>query len=90
MRICRASLHTRVQTYLQGSGGLYHTQDSRNPGGVARALAYAGTGSNSGQWWLCWEDGDDQDFDDSVVFMEWYAPTPVSKTTWGALKKRFR
>ncbi len=76
--------------YLQGPNGLFYTQDSRNPGSAAHALTYAGTGINNGQWWLCWEDGTDQDFDDSVLFLESIAPTPVSKTTWGAVKRRFR
>ena len=81
--------------YLQGPGGTFYAQDSRNAGGVAQALAYAGTGNNNGQWWLCWEDlqvggGADNDYDDAVLFLESIAPTPVSKTTWGALKVRFR
>jgi hypothetical protein len=76
--------------YLQGPGGLFYTQDARNPGGAAHALTYAGTGVNSGQWWLCWEEATDQDFDDAVLFLESIAPTPVSKTTWGAVKRRFR
>jgi hypothetical protein len=79
--------------YLQGaSGGVYYTQDARNPGGLAQALTYAGTGNNAGQWWLCWDDAasSDRDFDDAVLFLESIAPTPVGKTTWGALKRRFR
>jgi len=77
--------------YLQGAaGGVFYTQDARNPGAAPHALTYAGTGINSGQWWLCWEDGTDQDFDDAVLFLESIAPTPVGKTTWGALKRRFR
>jgi hypothetical protein len=81
--------------YLQGPSGLFFTQDSRNPGGNAQALTYAGTGINSGNWWLCWEDTDrsagaDDDFEDAVLFLESVNPTPVSKTTWGNLKARFR
>jgi hypothetical protein len=81
--------------YLQGPGGTFYAQDSRNAGSVAQALAYAGTGNNTGQWWLAWEDlqiggGADNDYDDAVLFLESIAPTPVSKTTWGALKVRFR
>ena len=80
--------------YLSGPGGLFYTQDARN-GGVAQALAYAGTGNNAGQWWLCWEDlpiggGSDQDYDDAVLFLESVNPTPVMSTSWGQLKKRFR
>ena len=79
--------------YLQRQPLVLYTQDSRNPGG-AQALTYAGTGANSGQWWLCWEDDDraagaDDDFDDGVLFLESVNPTPVNKTTWGELKSRF-
>lgn len=82
--------------YLQGPGGTFYSQDARNPGGLAQALTYAGTGINSGNWWLCWEDltrsggGADDDFEDAVLFLESVNPTPVAKTTWGSLKARFR
>lgn len=80
--------------YLQGPGGTFYTQDARNPAGAAQALTYAGTGINSGSWWLCFEDvplaGSDQDYDDAVLFLESVNPTPVSKTTWGSVKARFR
>ena len=78
------------------SGGLtFYSQDARNPGGLAQVLTYAGTGSNSGSWWLCFEDldpaqGSDRDFDDAVLFAESINPTPVSKTSWGDLKARFK
>jgi len=82
--------------YLQQnpSGLVLYTQDSRNAGSVAQALTFAGTGINSGSWWLCWEDttpqqGSDQDFDDAVLFLESLNPVPVSHTSWGDLKKRF-
>ena len=81
--------------YLQGPGGTFYTQDARNPGGTPQAVTFAGTGNNSGQWWPCFEDltesnGKDNDFEDAVLFLESIAPTPVSHTTWGALKVRFR
>jgi hypothetical protein len=81
--------------YLDGPGGLFYTQDARNPGGTVQALTYAGTGNNSGQWWLCFEDltesnGKDNDFEDAILFLESVNPTPVTRTTWGAVKKRFR
>lgn len=82
--------------YLQGTGGLFFTQDVRNPCGAAQALTYAGTGLNSGSWWLCFEDTQrgcggpsDGDFDDAVLFLESVNPTPVSHTSWGQLKSRF-
>jgi hypothetical protein len=81
--------------YLSGPGGTFYTQDARNTGSSVQALAYKGTGVNSGQWWLCWEDlqvggGADQDYDDAVLFLESIAPTPVNATSWGQLKARFR
>jgi len=80
---------------LSGPNGTFYTQDARNPGGTAQALAYRGTGANLGTWWLCWEEssvatGSDQDFDDLVLLMESVNPTPVSNTSWGQLKARFR
>ena len=78
--------------YLSGPGGLFYTQDARNPGGNPQALTYAGTGLNSGSWWLAWEDtpfAANSDFCDALLFLESVNPTPVSKTTWGSLKARF-
>jgi hypothetical protein len=80
---------------LTGAIGTVFTQDFRNPGGAVHALTYPGTGQNAGTWWLCWEEGNaagpsDQDFDDEVLLMESVNPTPVSKTSWGQLKSRFR
>ena len=80
--------------YLQRTPGpTFYTQDARNPGGNPQALTYAGTGINSGSWWLAWEDeafgpGND-DFCDAVLFLESVNPVPVTKTTWGSLKARF-
>jgi hypothetical protein len=81
--------------YLSTANGTVFTQDARNPGGLARAITFAGTGANTGTWWLCWDEPaqgfpGDQDFDDLVVMLESVNPTPVSKTNWGTLKARFR
>lgn len=81
--------------YLTIPAGTVFTQDYRNPGGLARALTFQGTGANAGTWWLCWDEPlagapGDQDYDDLVVLMESVNPTPVSGTTWGQLKARFR
>ena len=96
---------TNFGFYLSVPAGTVFTQDGRNPGGQARALAFRGTGANLGTWWLCWDEpqpaapadgpsglpvGGDQDFDDLVVMLESVNPTPVSKTSWGSLKARFR
>lgn len=81
--------------YIQGPGGTFYTQDARNPGGKAQALAFKGTGGNAGTWFLCFEDAavsgsSDQDYDDAVILMESVNTTPVQKTTWGQLKSRMR
>ena len=82
--------------YLQQNPGLvFYSQDARNPGGLAQMLTYAGTGINTGSWWICFEDrtqsqGADYNFDDAVLFAESINPTPVNKTTWGDLKARFK
>jgi hypothetical protein len=79
--------------YLQGPGGTFYTQDARNGGGDPQAVTFAGTGINTGSWWLAFEDtpyaGSDHDFNDAVLFLESINPTPVNKTTWGSLKARF-
>lgn len=83
--------------YLQGPGGTFYSQDARNPGARVQALTFAGTGINTGSWWLCIEDlamasGSDGDYDDAILFVESVNPTvvPVNTTTWGTLKNRFR
>lgn len=80
---------------IQGPNGTFYTQDARNPGGNAQALTFPGTGANAGTWWLCFEEssiaaGSDRDFDDCVMLMESVNPTPVSSTSWGQVKRRFR
>lgn len=85
---------TNFGFYLSGPGGTFYTQDFRNGGGDPQALVYAGTGVNSGQWWLAIEDlpydTSDKDFNDAVLFLESVAPTPAHGTSWGAIKARFR
>lgn len=86
---------TKFGYYIKNPGGTFYSHDGFNTDGRAHALAYAGTGENTGSWWLCWEDAAiasyaAADFDDAVVFMESLNPTPVNKTSWGSLKQRFR
>ena len=77
-------------------GGIGYSQDARNAGDSARMLVFKGTGDNAGNWWMCFEDNnpddpdDDRDFDDAVLFVESINPTPVARTSWSALKSRFR
>ena len=86
---------TNFGFYLATNNGTVFTQDARNPGGFARAITFRGTGANAGTWWLCWDEPlagapGDEDFDDLVVMLESVNPTPVSSTSWGQLKARFR
>jgi hypothetical protein len=80
--------------YLQGPDGTFYSQDARN-GGNAQAVTYAGTGTSTGQWWLCWEDesvaaGSDRDFEDMIIFLESVSkPVPTKGVTWGDLKSRY-
>jgi hypothetical protein len=80
--------------YLNGPGGLFYTQDGRNPGGLPQALTFAGTNVNVGSWWLAFEDKPfgpgAADLDAAVLFLESVNPTPVHTTSWGELKARFR
>lgn len=80
------------------TGEIGYSEDALNTGGLARMLAFKGTGRNEGNWWLCFEDNhpetlpEERDFDDAIVFIESINPNPtaVSRTSWGALKSRFR
>ena len=86
---------TNLGFYLQGSNGTFDSQDARNPDHAAHMLTYNGSGSHSGGLWLCWEDrtaalGGDFNFSDAVYVIDSFFVVPVSHTTWGTLKARFR
>ena len=81
--------------YLQGPGGTFYSQDSRNPGGLAQMLTFAGTGQNFGDWWECIEDltaagGADYDFDDAILLLQSVGPTPTANRSWGAIKSLYK
>jgi hypothetical protein len=81
--------------YLTTGPNTFYSHDGFNSDGKAHALTYAGTGQNAGCWWQAWEDApianySDADFEDALVFMESLNPTPVSRSTWGQVKARFR
>ena len=81
--------------YIKSNGNTFFSHDGFNVDGKAHALAYAGTGQNTGCWWQCWEESPivnygDADFNDAIVFMESVNPTPVNKSSWGQVKARFR
>jgi hypothetical protein len=88
---------TNFGFYLQGPSGTLFMQDARNPNGAPQMLSFDGTGNYFGSDWLCWEDqpvgaGSDRDFADVVLLEQctFCVPDPVKKSTWGALKQRFR
>lgn len=74
--------------YLDSRGGvadgtgLFFTEDDLNPGGLAQALVYAGTGGSSGDWWIAFEDlsDGDKDFDDFVIEAQSVTPVPEPGT----------
>jgi hypothetical protein len=77
--------------YLQSLGATFYSQDERNGG--ARLLAFNGIGTLAGSTWFAWETGPGPggDFADSIWLVpNALAPVPVSHTSWGALKQRFR
>ena len=84
-----------IAFYEKGPDGTFYMQDSRNPGAAPQVLLYAGTGINSGSWWMAFErtslgQGSDSDFDDAVVFVESASGDPVQHASWGQVKARFR
>lgn len=80
--------------YLQRPGVLFFSQDSRNNGNP-QMLTYAGTGTNWGNWWECFEDqGYDRStsrFVSTVLSLGSVLPVvPATGTTWGRLKSLYR
>jgi len=77
----------------QNPGGVFYTQDSRNPSGAARILAYNATGASTGWTWFACETGAGPggDYADFIALVNLsLAPVPVLRTNWGTLKQRFR
>lgn len=70
--------------------GMLFANDSRNPGQQPRLLFYQGTGAHAYDVWICGETDGDADFDDAVYRLENFSLTPARRTTWGAIKQRFR
>jgi hypothetical protein len=81
--------------YAQTASGTLYGEDARNPGGEARSLAFASTrGTNADGLWICWETqplpSSAYDFSDGVLYLARDCDVPVSRTSWGRLKARFR
>jgi hypothetical protein len=82
----------RFAFYLQGPGGTFYSEDSRNAGN-ANTLVFAGTGRSLGDWWLCFEDtpydSAVSDFDDAVLLLQSVVPTRAGQHSWGELKRLY-
>ncbi|HKW14429.1 MAG TPA: hypothetical protein VJS69_08090 [Candidatus Krumholzibacteria bacterium] len=81
--------------YLSVQAGTVFSQDSRNPGGLARMIAFKGTGLNAGEWFLCFDEPlagapGDGDFDDCVLVLESVNPLATEPTSLGHVKALFR
>jgi hypothetical protein len=84
---------TNFGFWTQGANGPFYSEDARNPGSNAQILMYS-----VAPWaseWVCFEQQDtagasDRDFDDSILSLEFQCPDAVTKSTWGAVKHRFR
>lgn len=75
---------------IAGAPGTIYSEDDRNAGAQPRMLIFSGTGDHVMDAWLCAELDGDNDFDDAVYLLEFFAPVPTRQSTWGALKSRFR
>ncbi len=64
--------------------------DAHNPGQQPRMLLFRGTGANAGDAWLCVEIDGDNDFDDAVYRLEFFAPVPARRDSWSRVKQLFR
>ena len=81
--------------YIQGPGGLWFSQDSRNPpaNGHPQVLTY---GSNllPGDYWECFEAPPyapaAATFNGVVLNLQSVRPTPAGPSTWGRLKGQYR
>ena len=81
--------HADFGFYTESTGGLFYTQDERNPGGAARVLVFSGTGARAGSTWFACESSPDAggDFADAIVLVGIAtAPVPTARSSWGRVK----
>src|SRR5262249_943535 len=81
--------------YLSVPTGTVFSQDYRNPGGLARMIVFKGTGLNSGEYFLCWDEPlngapGDSDFDDCVLVLESVNPLATQSANLGQVKALFK
>src|SRR5512143_2230737 len=81
--------------YIQGPGGLWFSQDGRNPPptGHPQVLTYA-SNDLPGEYWECFEalpyDAATSTFDSVVLNLQSVKPTPARATTWGQIKAQYK
>jgi hypothetical protein len=84
----------RFVYYVKNIQGTFFSHMGYNADGKVHSLVFAGTNSDRGNWWMAWEDSANPtpsaDFGDGLVFLGALNPTPVSRSTWGEVKARFR
>ncbi|MEQ1834427.1 MAG: hypothetical protein ABL977_15380 [Candidatus Eisenbacteria bacterium] len=73
-----------------GPAGTLYSDDTRNAGQQPHMLLYRGSGAFAGDAWLCVELDGDQDFDDAVYRLEFFASTPTRRDSWSRLKQLYR
>ena len=75
---------------VSDANGVFHSEDALNAGGQAHHLYFKGTGAHASDLWLAAETDGDGDFFDAVYLLQFLAPVPVQRATWGTLKQRFK
>ena len=75
---------------VTASHGRFYPIDDFNADDAAHLLAYPGTGPYLGSVWLALESDGDGDYADAVFLLVGAWISPVERTSWGTLKKRFR
>ena len=79
--------------YDASTAGTFYLKDSRNAGGVAKILAFSGTGARAGWTWFACETsaGPGGDYADFVALVNLSSvTTPTMQTAWGRLKQLYR
>jgi hypothetical protein len=79
--------------FSAGPNGTFFQQDGKNPGSLPQVLAFAGTGANYGETFLCFEldhYNPGVDFNDALIVVQSVVPTPTKQSTWGKIKTLYR
>lgn len=80
--------------YIKSGCGTFYSQDWRNPGGKPQVLTFAGTGTNYGDWFECFDScpygAAYSTFTSEVLMLQSVNPVPTRMSSWGALKSSYR